>query len=459
MARFGSRAAASRRLRTITGMLVVLMMAASCTSGVNTAESSGPAGGSEAAASGGAGGGGGSDTITIWFLDDTQEHIEPAIERFNEEFPDITVEAQAIENDPYKDQLQTAMGTEAAPDVFHTWGGGYLQQFVDADLVEPLDDYMAENTEWSDALPEATLDAVTFDDAVYGVPAILGQVQMWYRTDIFEEHGLEPPATYDELLEVVTTLKENDVTPFTLANSTRWPGAFWLIYLATRSGDPETFINAYNREEGVSFEDEAFVKAGERIQELVEMDAFVQGFNGLNYDTGESRAQLWSGDAAMELMGDWQYNTALEEAPDVAENSLDFFPFPAIEAPEGTGDANTIVGGLNGAYSVSSNSGNVDASKALVRYLTDTESAQAIIDGSLGTPNITEGVEITDPIQQRFVDAMAEADNLQLYYDQFLPPELAEVHLDTTQELFGMSTTPEEAASAVESAAQDVLTE
>ena len=118
--------------------------------------------------------------------------------------------------------------------------------------------------------------------------------------------------------KLFAALKENGVAPFTLANSTRWPGAFWLIYLATRSGDPETFINAYNREEGASFEDEAFVKAGERIQELVEMDAFVQGFNGLNYDTGESRAQLWSGDAAMELMGDWQYNTALEEAPHLA---------------------------------------------------------------------------------------------------------------------------------------------
>lgn len=459
MAMFGTRETLPRRLRGTIGLLMVLMMlAAACTSGVNTAEPSGDSGGDESAPASDDPGGG-SDTITVWYLQDTDELVEEAIPRFNEEFPDVTVEARAIENDPYKTQLQTAMGTEAAPDVFHSWGGGYLEQFVDAGQVAPLDDYLAEQTEWSDMLPEATLEPASFDGSVYAVPAILGQVQMWYRTDIFEEHGLEPPETYDDLLDIVETLKENDVTPFTLANSTRWPGAFWLIYLAARSGEPETFMNAYNREGGASFEDEAFVNAGERIQELVEMDAFVQGFNGLNYDTGESRAPLWSGDAAMELMGDWTYNAAVDEAPDIAESSLSFFEFPAIEPPDGTGDTGTIVGGLNGAFSVAESSGNKDAAMAFVRYLTDAESAQVVVDAQLGTPNLTEGVEITDEIQQRFVDAMAEADHLQLYYDQFLPPELAEVHLDTTQGLFGQSMTPEEAASAMETAAQEELTE
>src|SRR5690606_162821 len=114
----------------------------------------------------------------------------------------------------------------------------------------------------------------------------------------------------------------------------------------------------------------------------------------------------------------------------IAENNLDFFNFPAIEPPEGTGDTGTIVGGLNGAFSVTEASQNKEAAMGLVRYLTDAQSSQTIIDNTMGTPNLTEGVNIEDEMMQKLVDNFAQAERLELYYDQFLPPELAEVHLE-----------------------------
>ena len=42
-------------------------------------------------------------------------------------------------------------------------------------------------------------------------------------------------------------------------------------------------------------------------------------------------------------------------------------------------------------------------------------------------------------------------------YDQTLPPELAELHKDTTQALFGLSMTPEEAAKKMEAKAEELL--
>jgi raffinose/stachyose/melibiose transport system substrate-binding protein len=54
---------------------------------------------------------------------------------------------------------------------------------------------------------------------------------------------------------------------------------------------------------------------------------------------------------------------------------------------------------------------------------------------------------------------LSEASFVQLAYDQFLPPELAQVHLDTTQQIFGLSTTPEEAAQTMEAAAAEQLAE
>lgn len=446
-----NRSAATQLRFTVAIVVVLALVLAACTGGT---------GGDEAAAGGGEGGadGGGGECsqLALWYLADHEVLVDQAVAAFNEEFPDVTVEAQGIENDPYKTQLQTVMGTPAAPDVFHSWGGGWLKQFADAGLLEPLDDYLAENSEWGDSLAQSGLETATYDDSVYAVPAILGGVYMWYRTDVFEEHGVEPPETYDELLEVVSTLNDAGVTPVTLANASMWPGSFYYMYLGLRLGGPDLYLDAYSRENDGSFAAPAYIEAGEMLQQLVDADAFPDGFNGLNYDTGESRALLWSGDAAMQLMGDWLLNAAREEAPEVEEN-LDFFPFPMVEG--GEGDPSSMVGGVNAAYSVTAETDCPDEAKALAQQLTDTETAQTVVDEQLGTPAVQEGVNIEDPFQQRFVEALSEAEYVQPYYDQDLPPEVAQTHLETTQQLFGGSATPEQAAEQTEQAAQEALSE
>ena len=61
-------------------------------------------------------------------------------------------------------------------------------------------------------------------------------------------------------------------------------------------------------------------------------------------------------------------------------------------------------------------------------------------------------VKIDDPFLQRLQGLLASAPSVQLWYDQVLPPALGEVHKDTTQQLFGLSITPEAAAQQMEAA-------
>ena len=46
---------------------------------------------------------------------------------------------------------------------------------------------------------------------------------------------------------------------------------------------------------------------------------------------------------------------------------------------------------------------------------------------------------------------------MQMPYDQTLPPELAELHKDTTQAIFGLEMTPKEAAEKMEQKAEETL--
>ena len=66
---------------------------------------------------------------------------------------------------------------------------------------------------------------------------------------------------------------------------------------------------------------------------------------------------------------------------------------------------------------------------------------------------------ITDGVTKQILDAATEASSVQLWYDQYLPPAVAQVHLDTCQELFGMTITPEEADKKFEEAMEEYLAE
>ena len=49
---------------------------------------------------------------------------------------------------------------------------------------------------------------------------------------------------------------------------------------------------------------------------------------------------------------------------------------------------------------------------------------------------------------------MAKAPSVQLWYDQDLSPQLGQLHLETSQALLGLSTTPQAAADQMETLAK-----
>lgn len=394
------------------------------------------------------------EKLVFWHIQTTEPTkgvIDRAVERFRRDHPDIEVEVVAIQNDPYKTRLAVAMGAGDPPDVFHSWGGGWLKTYVDEGMVLDLTEEL-DRDNWKDHYAPAALNMASFDGRNFGVPLDLSVVLVWYNKALFEQHGWEPPKTYGELLTLIDKIKAAGVTPFALANKTKWPGAFYLIYLADRIGGPEAFLNAFNRVPGYTFDSEVFVEAGARIQELVRAGAFPQGFNGLDYDTGQSRVLFYSGRAAMIIQGSWLVASTRGEAPEFAPN-LDFFTFPAVEG--GAGDPSNVVGGANVMFSVSSTTKMKDEAITLLKYLTAAETAADW--AATGRLPAVRNVAIDDPLSQRMAETLGKAGNLQLYYDQFLPPVLGELHKDTTQAIFGLTMTPEEAARAMEELAKEEL--
>src|SRR5690606_2219139 len=267
-----------------------------------------------------------------------------------------------------------------------------------------------------------------------GLPLGISPYIFYYNKEIFEKYGLEVPETYDDLLEIVGVLKEHDVYPIALANQPKWPGAFFLMYFVDRLGGEDVFKQAYRRE-GKGFDDEVFVKAGEYIQDLVNKGAFNPGFNGLPYDSGQARQLMYTGQAAMLLQTGAFVNHVREEFPEF-EEKMGVFQFPKLE--EGIGDPTNMSAGVSPTWSIKEDTEHPELAVELIKELTSDETAQDYVDRS-GNVVAIKGVEVEDEYTSIFTEWINNANSIQFPYDQTLPPELAELHKNTTFDLFGLT--------------------
>lgn len=363
--------------------------------------------------------------------------------RFEEANPGVTIDAQGYAPDEYKTKLKVALGTEAGPDVFHTWCGGEFQTYVDAGQVLDLSDPIASG-ELAEGINPGTMQAVTFDDAVYGIPVTVEASMIWYRPSIFEDLGLEVPTTWDEFLNVIEVTKGAGLVPIATANSARWPGTHWWSEIVAQTCGPD-FVPAAAAGEA-SFEDPCVVSAHEYMRQLVDVGAFNEGFNGLDYDSGESRRLFWSGEAAMNHMGNWLISAARDEAPEVLD---DVAMFTVPEVPDAQVSYQAMTGGSN-SFAVSASAVNPDLAVQFLAELTGEAASQDIAAG--GRMPVWEGTTIDDPVLQQVVEAIAVAPAISPWPDQFLAPAVAEVLLTQSQAVFGGESTPEEAASALQAA-------
>lgn len=395
-----------------------------------------------------------SKTITVWDQQtnaSSSKIIRDASERFEKSQPGYKVENSHVLNEAYKTKLKVAFGANQPPCVFENWGGGGLQEYVKSGQIVDLTPYLNKDPAYRGRFMQSSWNVTTFGGKTYGVAAEnAAAAVIFYNKEVFKKYGIAPPKTWDELMHVVDVLKSHGVAAFSLANKNKWTGSMYYMYLVDRIGGPQVVSDAIEGK-GKGFEDPAFIEAGKRIQELVKAGAFAPGINGLDYDSGASRRLLYTGKAAMELMGAWEASTIANENPGFSKD-LDFFAFPSV--PGGKGDPRDLIGTVgDGFLSISTECKTPDAAFKLIQSLTDEQAMQARASEDHKLPPVNN-VKIDDPFTQRLQQLLAAAPSVQLWYDQALPPALGELHKDTTQALFGLSLTPEAAAQQMEAASK-----
>ena len=401
------------------------------------------------------GGSGDSKEIVFWNIgtEEVDKAIyDKAIENFNSNTESgYTVSSVPVQNDNYKEKLVIAMSSGECPDMYISWSGGPMNEYIDSGYAQPITE-LFNNSELPDRLMDAAIEQAKYKDEIYAVPYMNISISgIYYNTEIFEKYNLEVPTTISELEAVCDTLVENGITPFALANGPKWTGSMYFMNLAARYGGLEPFQEAVAGTG--SFEDECFIKAGETIQNWVEKGYFPEGCNSLSEDDGQARQMLYQETAAMSLAGSWYTSMMQQDSKEFAAK-MGWFAFPA--ADDANTDASILIGTVGDNFiSFNCEGEKLEAAFECATKFSEDDQIDFMIESGKIPPIKGVDEKLSDETSKTIMQAVNNASAVQLWYDQYLPPAVASVHLDTCQEIFGLTMTPEEAAKQFQQAMEE----
>ena len=152
-----------------------------------------------------------SEPVTITFQSWVTE--SPLFKKLKQEFeadhPNITVEYQLVPSGRARDKLLTQVAGGNAPDVAYM-DMGSVEDFASRGALYNIAPYVAGSDIISmDDYVDALRSAVEIDNGVYALPYSGETTGLFYRTDMFQEAGIDgPPQTWDELQADAAKLTE-----------------------------------------------------------------------------------------------------------------------------------------------------------------------------------------------------------------------------------------------------------
>ncbi|HEY3006440.1 MAG TPA: extracellular solute-binding protein [Micromonosporaceae bacterium] len=419
-----------------------LAVGAGAAAGLAACGSSGPSGGSS--------GGGGANAATYWYLTGQPgEGIRTnSVNRFNKDNPDAGIKPTTFQNDAYKTKIKTAIGAGQAPTIIWGWGGGGLKSYVEANQVDDLTDWFAQNAAVKDRLFPSSFKAATINDKIYAMPAETVQpIVLFYNKKVFDKVGVQPPQSWGEIMALVPKFNAKGIAPFSLGGQSRWTNMMWLEFLLDRTAGPDVFDAVFKGEKD-AWSNPAVTDMLTKVQDLVKANGFIKGFSSITADSNADQALLYTGKAAMMLHGTWTYGSMSSDGGDfVSGGNLGYMNFPPVEG--GKGDPSDTVGNPGQYLAISSKA--TAAQKDIAKkffataVLSDAEIKEWIDSGAVPIVKGTESLLAAskDAAFLKFVyDTASKAKVFAQSWDQALSPTAAEVLLDNIAKLFQLQITP-----------------
>jgi multiple sugar transport system substrate-binding protein len=287
-------------------------------------------------------------SVTVWAMGTEGDNLGVLADDFMAEFPDVSVDVEAVPWDAAHDKIVNAIAAGEVPDaslIGTTWMG----EFAKLGGLDPTPDSID-----SGAFFEGAWDTTVVDGTSYGVPWYVETRLVYYRTDLAEDGGFnQAPADWDELKQLAQAQKD--------------AGARWGISLQPGgTGSWQTFMPFFWQAGGeIADEENNFTLDSEAcVEALTYYDSFFEeGLSQPAVSDVPVEGQFADGDVGSFISGPWMIGVVTDAGADPAT-------FTVAHQPENE-TATSFVGGGN--FAVFDQSDNKAAAWAFVEYLTRPE--------------------------------------------------------------------------------------
>jgi len=165
--------------------------------------------------SGGAQGQGGAEAQVTFRM---MSHRHPALEYYAEELasalPNVDVESTLQPYDRTAQQTRVYLSSgEASPYEIFWVTDSLLAEYAENGWIQPIDEYIEKYDDEYDFIgdiPEGAWEGASYGGKRYGIPILNNIMLFFYREDIFDKYGIEPPTTFEEFVEYARMINENE---------------------------------------------------------------------------------------------------------------------------------------------------------------------------------------------------------------------------------------------------------
>ncbi len=238
-----------------------------------------------------------------WTGGGDSEGKEALLALFKEQNPGIEVIDAAVAGGAGTNAqavLASRLGSGEPPDSYQRHAGAELLSDIQDGFVEDLT-WLYEEEGWMEVFPEALLEQITVDGAIYSVPVNVHRSNLiWWNPAVLEEAGIDgPPASWDEFLTQAETLEAAGKIPLTVGPL--WTQEHLLENVLLGELGPDAYAGLWNGE--TDWESQPVIDA---------LDMFTQVLEHSNLDQAAADWQpaidpVVDGDAAYNVMGDWAW--------------------------------------------------------------------------------------------------------------------------------------------------------
>ncbi len=295
----------------------------------------------------------------------------------------------------YQQTILSSLPTDEAPDIFTWWSGFRMEDLYESGNLLDV------TSVWQQAvqdgnLPESLAEAFTFDGKQYGVPNHVAYWPTFYNKKVFDDNGLTPPTTWDELMAAADTLKGAGVTPFYATIDGRWPSFIWFEELLIRT-NPDFYVDLTQGRK--SYTDPVVTGAMETWRSMLEKGYFT----ALDIPMDTNAAGMFAnGEIAMFQIGTWFQQQFIDAGMTPGED-FDAFVLPNVNPDL---KENVIVVEA-GPFAIPARAANAEKSVEFFNWWVTPE-AQSAWASKLGDAPANPKAKSENPILAKLISTLGE---------------------------------------------------